>query len=35
LHTDSAIVLNVHRDLAALDSLVADVKKHPLRYIAF
>lgn len=35
LRADSAIVLNVHRDLAAFDSLVADVKKHPLRYIAF
>jgi hypothetical protein len=35
LRTDSAIVLNVQRDLAAVDSLFADVKKHPLRYIAF
>jgi ABC-type transporter Mla subunit MlaD len=35
LRADSAIVRNVHRDLAALDSLIADVKKHPLRYIAF
>lgn len=35
LQTDSAIVHGLHRDLAALDSLFADVKKHPLRYIAF
>jgi len=35
LRSDSAIVLNLHRDLAAFDSLVADAKKHPLRYIAF
>lgn len=33
--TDSVIVRNVHRDLAAVDSLIADMKKHPLRYIAF
>ena len=33
--TDSIIIRNVHRDLAAVDSLIADVKKHPLRYIAF
>ena len=32
---DSAIVRNIHRDLAEVDSLIADVKKHPLRYIAF
>jgi hypothetical protein len=32
---DSAIMRNVHRSLAAIDSLVADMKKHPLRYIAF
>jgi hypothetical protein len=32
---DSAIVQNVHRTLVAIDSLVADMKKHPLRYIAF
>jgi len=32
---DSAIIRNVQRDLAALDSLFADIKKHPLRYIAF
>ena len=35
LHADSAITLGVRRDLAALDSLMADIKKHPLRYIAF
>jgi ABC-type transporter Mla subunit MlaD len=34
-HADSAIAVNVGRDLAALDSLMADIKKHPLRYIAF
>ena len=32
---DSIIVRNIHRDLAQVDSLIADVKKHPLRYIAF
>jgi phospholipid/cholesterol/gamma-HCH transport system substrate-binding protein len=32
---DSAIIRNVHRDLAEVDSLIADVKKHPLRYVAF
>ncbi len=35
LRTDSALVGAVHRDFAALDSLFADLKKHPLRYIAF
>lgn len=35
LRTDSALVHAVHRDFAALDSLFADLKKHPLRYIAF
>jgi ABC-type transporter Mla subunit MlaD len=33
--SDSAIARNVHRDLAAFDSLFLDLKKHPLRYIAF
>ena len=33
--TDSALVRAVHRDFAAFDSLFADLKKHPLRYIAF
>jgi hypothetical protein len=33
--TDSAIVRNIHLSLQAIDSLVADMKKHPLRYIAF
>ena len=33
--TDSIIIRNIHRDLAAVDSLIADIKKHPLRYIAF
>jgi len=32
---DSAIIRNVHRSLSAIDSLFADMKKHPLRYIAF
>lgn len=35
LRTDSAIVRSMHRDLAALDSLLADMKKHPLRYNPF
>ena len=35
LQTDSAIVHGLHRDIASLDSLIADVTKHPLRYIAF
>jgi len=35
LRADSTIVRNIHRDLAAMDSLFADIKKHPLRYIAF
>jgi hypothetical protein len=35
LRTDSALTQAVHGDLAALDSLFADIKKHPLRYIAF
>ena len=33
--TDSAIVRAIRRDLGAMDSLEADMKKHPLRYIAF
>ncbi|MEP6494418.1 MAG: MlaD family protein [bacterium] len=32
---DSAISSGVHRNLAALDSLLADLKRHPLRYIVF
>jgi phospholipid/cholesterol/gamma-HCH transport system substrate-binding protein len=32
---DSAVTYNINRDMAALDSLMADIKKHPLRYIAF
>jgi hypothetical protein len=32
---DSIIIRNVHKSLAQVDSLFADVKKHPLRYIAF
>jgi hypothetical protein len=35
MHADSALVLGVHRDLVSLDSLFADLKQHPLRYIAF
>jgi MlaD protein len=34
-HADSAIAVGVRRDLLALDSLMADLRKHPLRYIAF
>jgi phospholipid/cholesterol/gamma-HCH transport system substrate-binding protein len=32
---DSAIVQAIQRDLRGIDSLKADMKKHPLRYIAF
>ena len=32
---DSALKVGVRRNLAAIDSLFADMKKHPLRYIAF
>jgi hypothetical protein len=32
---DSAIMRNIQRSLASMDSLIADMKKHPLRYIAF
>jgi hypothetical protein len=32
---DSVIIRNVHRSMAQVDSLIADLKKHPLRYIAF
>ncbi|MGE5098597.1 MAG: MlaD family protein [Deltaproteobacteria bacterium] len=35
LRSDSAIALNVRRDRMAFDSLFLDLKKHPLRYIAF
>jgi ABC-type transporter Mla subunit MlaD len=35
LRSDSSITRNVHRDLVAFDSLFLDLKKHPLRYIAF
>jgi phospholipid/cholesterol/gamma-HCH transport system substrate-binding protein len=35
VRTDSILVRNVHRDMAALDSLFADVKKHPFRYLVF
>jgi hypothetical protein len=35
IRADSAIIHAVHRDLAALDSLIADMKKHPLRYNPF
>jgi len=35
LQTDSAIVQGLHRAIASMDSLFVDVKKHPLRYIAF
>jgi phospholipid/cholesterol/gamma-HCH transport system substrate-binding protein len=33
LRSDSAIALSVRRDIAQVDSLIADMKKHPLRYI--
>jgi hypothetical protein len=33
--SDSVIIRNIHLDLAAVDSLFADIKKHPLRYIVF
>ena len=33
--SDTAIARALHRDLAALDSLMADMKKHPLRYNPF
>ena len=35
LRADSAIMHNIQRSLASMDSLIADMKKHPLRYIAF
>ncbi len=35
MRSDSAITRNLHRDVAAFDSLFLDLKKHPLRYIAF
>ena len=35
VRSDSAIVRAIQRDLVAIDSLKADMKKHPLRYIAF
>jgi len=33
--SDSAITRNLHHGVAALDSLLADMKKHPLRYNPF
>jgi hypothetical protein len=35
MRTDSTIAHNVHQDIAALDSLFADAKKHPFKYIVF
>ena len=35
MRTDSTIVRNIHRDILAMDSLFADAKKHPTRYIVF
>jgi hypothetical protein len=35
VRADSAITRGIHRDLVALDSLFADIKKHPQRYVAF
>jgi phospholipid/cholesterol/gamma-HCH transport system substrate-binding protein len=34
LRTDSAIARSAHRDIAQVDSLIANMKKHPLRYIS-
>jgi hypothetical protein len=33
--SDSAVTRAIHLDMAALDSLMADIKKHPLRYSPF
>ena len=35
VRTDSAIIRGLHRGMVGMDSLMADMKKHPLRYIAF
>ena len=35
LRTDSAITIGIRQNLASIDSLFADMKKHPFRYIAF
>jgi hypothetical protein len=35
VRSDSAITRSIHRDLVALDSLMADMRKHPFRYIVF
>lgn len=35
VRTDSAITAGIHRAAAALDSLFADMQKHPLRYLVF
>ncbi len=35
LRTDSSLVVGVHAAVASLDSLFADMKQHPLHYIAF
>jgi hypothetical protein len=35
IRSDSAITRSIHRDLMALDSLMADMRKHPFRYIVF
>ena len=35
LRADSAITMAIRRDRAALDSLMRDMKRRPLRYIAF
>ncbi|MEO7084206.1 MAG: hypothetical protein ABI442_14350, partial [Gemmatimonadaceae bacterium] len=32
--TDSAITMAVRYDMLRVDSLIADMKKHPLRYIS-
>jgi hypothetical protein len=35
IRSDSVIIRNVHRSLAEIDSLFADIKKRPLRYLVF
>jgi phospholipid/cholesterol/gamma-HCH transport system substrate-binding protein len=35
MRADTVIARNLHLSIAALDSLFADIKKHPLRYLVF
>jgi phospholipid/cholesterol/gamma-HCH transport system substrate-binding protein len=35
MRADTVITRNLHLGMAALDSLFADIKKHPLRYLVF